>query len=234
MSGSRFEHRYSWIMAIDDEQSRLQELGILLEQSGFSYGTRSATNLLLLSDRLSAETLLKLSLAALHTASPDMALNGFERLAGVIGQNGLLSLLTNRRRLGQCMVLCVASPFLTNLVFWEPSFFTRLFINHELEQSRTRQELLERLLESIPASIDLPGLMKKLRIFKRFEILRIAARDLNGLAPLEEVTPELFYLVAYPLQQAYETCHRPLSQGQGQPRKTSISVFGPNDLTIIG
>lgn len=234
MSGSRFEHRYSWIMAIDDEQSRLQELGILLEQSGFSYGTRSATNLLLLSDRLSAETLLKLSLAALHTASPDMALNGFERLAGVIGQNGLLSLLTNRRRLGQCMVLCGASPFLTNLIFWEPSFFTRLFINHELEQSRTRQELLERLLESIPASIDLPGLMKKLRIFKRFEILRIAARDLNGLAPLEEVTRELSDLAAVTLQAAYETCHRLLSQEYGQPMKETLDGLRPTDMTILG
>ena len=169
MPGSRFEHRYSWIMAIDDEQARIRELSRLLEQSGFSYGTRSATNLLLLSDRLSVETLLKISLAALHTASPDMALNGFERLAGVIGQNALLGLLANRRRLNQCMVLCGASPFLTNLIFREPTFFIRLFIEHELDQSRTRQELLERLLASIPAGIDLPGLMKKLRVFKRFE-----------------------------------------------------------------
>lgn len=234
MSGSRFEHRYSWIMAIDDEQARVHELGRLLEQSGFNYGSRSATNLLLLSDRLSVETLLKISLAALHTASPDMALNGFERLAGVIGQNALLGLLTNRRQLNQCMVLCGASPFLTNLIFREPSFFTRLFIDRELEHSRTRQELLERLLGSIPAGIDFAGLMKKLRIFKRFEILRIAARDLNGLAPLEEVTRELSDLAAVTLQAAYETCHHLLTQEYGHPMKETPDGLRPTDMTILG
>jgi hypothetical protein len=52
-------------MAIDDEQARTRDLIRLLEQSGFSYGSRSATNLLLMADRFSVETLLKLSLAAL-------------------------------------------------------------------------------------------------------------------------------------------------------------------------
>ena len=42
------------------------------------------------------------------------------------------------------------------------------------------------------------------------EVLRIAARDLNGLASLEEVTAELSALASATLQIAYEVCPPPL------------------------
>ncbi len=234
MPSPRFDHRYSWIMAIDDEQARTRELICLLEQSGFSYGSRSATNLLLMADRFSVETLLKLSLAALHTPSPDMALNGFERLAAVVDHDHLQSVIENRRRLNQFMVICGSSPFLTNLIFKEPLFFSRLFADYELEQSRTRNELLSALRRNTPDGTDLTGLMKALRCFKRFEILRIAARDLNGLAPLEEVTRELSDLASATLQVAYETCHRLLVQEYGLPLKQTPD--GPRTalMTILG
>lgn len=111
---------------MEDEPSRDQELIRLLEQSGFAYGTRSATNLLLMAGSFSVEPLLKIALAALHTPSPDMALNGFERLAGILDRSHLDTVLASRKRLGQCMFLCGASPFLTNLIFKEPVFFSRL------------------------------------------------------------------------------------------------------------
>lgn len=126
-------------MALEDEPSRDQELIRLLEQSGFAYGARSATNLQLMAGVFSVETLLKLALAALHTPSPDMALNGFERLVGILDRNHLMAVIANRKRLSQCMFLCGASPFLTNLIFKEPAFFSRLFADNELELSRTRQ-----------------------------------------------------------------------------------------------
>ena len=149
----RFEHRYAWIMAIDDEQARSHELARLLEQTGFSYGSRSAVNLLLLSEHLSIVALQKDTLASLHTASPDMALNGFERLAGVVNREQLTAVLHHRRRLHQFMVLCGASPFLTNLIFKEPVFFSRLFSDNELACSRTRIELLAALRRMVPICI---------------------------------------------------------------------------------
>ena len=234
MPSNRFDHRYAWIMAIDDEQTRAQELGTLLEQSGFAYGIRSATNLILLSERLSINSLQKAALASLHTASADMALNGFERLAGAVCLADLNAVLANRRQLCQCMVLCGASPFLTNLIFREPSFFTRLFIQHELEQSRTRTEMLDALRRSLPEPVDMTSLMKALRSFKRFEILRIAARDLNGLSPLEEVTRELSDLAATTLQVAYETCHRMMVQEYGLPLKETPDGLRTAVMTIMG
>ncbi len=234
MSSTRFDHNFSWIMALEDEPSRDQELTRLLEQSGFAYGARSATNLLLMTGLFPVETLLKIALAALHTPSPDMALNGFERLVGILDRSHLMAVIANRRRLGQCMFLCGASPFLTNLIFKEPVFFSRLFADNELEQSRTRAELLAALRRNTPDTTDLAGLMKVLRCFKRFEILRIAARDLNGLAPLEEVTRELSDLASATLQVAYETCHHLLVQEYGKPLKQTDDGPRTAVMTILG
>jgi len=222
-------------MALEEEQARNRELARLLESSGFLYGLRSAANLLLL-DGFSVESLLKITLAALHTPSPDMALNGFERLAVVVDRLHLSAVVSNRRRLAQFMALCGSSPFLTNLIFKEPGFFIRLFVENELEQSRSRSDMLHRLRRELPEQADMATLMKVLRRFKRFEILRIAARDLNGLAPLEEVTRELSDLAAATIQVALETCERLLVREHGLPlhedgqRQALMTVIGMGKL----
>jgi len=221
-------------MSLDDEPSRNLELIHLLQQAGFAYGTRSAVNLQLLFEHFSVEALLKVTLAALHTASPDMALNGFERLASLVDRDHLMPVLNNRKRLNQFMVLCGASPFLTNLIFKEPTFFSRLLNDNELESSRSRVELLTTLRRNIPDAVDIAGLMKALRGFKRFEMLRIAARDLNGLAALEEVTRELSDLASATLQVAYETCHRLLVQEYGMPLKHTPEGSRQALMTILG
>lgn len=221
-------------MALEDEPARDQELARLLERSGFSYGSRSATNLLLLTGIFSIEALLKITMAALHTSSPDMALNGFERLTGQINREHLRDVIASRKRLNQFMFLCGASPFLTLLIYKEPCFFSRLFVNNELEQSRTRAELLAAMRRNIADQMDLAGLMKALRCFKRYEILRIAARDLNGLAPLEEVTRELSDLASATLQVAYETCHHLLVQEYGVPQKETTEGPRPAAMTVLG
>lgn len=230
----RFDHTFSWLLALEDEPSREQGLADLLEASGFAYGARSATNLLLLQSHFSVETLLKISLAALHAPSPDMALNGFERLAGVVAPETLAAVVKNRKRLGQVMLLCGSSPFLINLIYKAPCLFGRLFLEQELDQSRSHDEQLTVLRQFLPDDADLAGLMKTLRCFKRAEILRIAARDLCGLASLEEVTRELSDLAAVSLQVAYETCHRLLMREYGTPLMTTESGSRTAEMTIIG
>lgn len=234
MPGSRFDHQFSWIMALEDEPSREQGLSDLLEASGFVYGSRSATNLLLLQASFSVETLLKISLAALHAPSPDLALNGFERLAGVVEQETLATLIKNRKRLGQALFLCGSSPFLINLIYKSPSLLARLFIDQELDQARSYDEQLAALRQTLPEDADQAALMKALRSFKRAEILRIAARDLCGLASLEEVTRELSDLAAVSLQVAYETCHRLLVREYGTPLMTTDNGSREASMTIIG
>lgn len=234
MPGSRFDHQFSWIMALEDEPSRDQGLADLLERSGFAYGSRSATNLMLLQNSFSVEQLLKVTLAALHAPSPDMALNGFERLAGVLDREILTALVKNRKRLGQALLVCGSSPFLTNLAYKTPSLFGKLFLEQELDQGRSQDEQLQALRLTLPAEADMTQLMKVLRSFKRAEILRIAARDLCGLASLEEVTRELSDLAAVTLQAAYETCHRLLTHEYGTPLMSTDNGSREAAMTIIG
>ncbi len=234
MSGQRLEDRYAWIIAIDDEQTRVRELSRLLEQAGFSYGSRSATNLLLLSEKIAPNNLVKISLASLQTASPDMALNSFERLVGAISTDELEILLASRRRLGQCLILCGASPFLTNLICRKPDHFSRLFIKNELKQSRNVTEMLVLLDQMTSDDADLAGLMKGLRQFKQFEILRIATRDLCGLAALEETMLDLSALAEVTLQKAINVCHNLLVKEHGQPLRNMEDGHSQAAMTILG
>lgn len=234
MPGTRFDHKFSWLLALEDEPSREQGLADLLETAGFAYGSRSATNLLLLQDRFSVETLLKISLAALHAPSPDMALNGFERLAGVLDMELLTTMIKERRRMTQIMLLCGSSPFLTNLIYKSPCLFGRLFVEQELDRSRSHAEQLTALRESVAEDADLAALMKALRCFKRSEILRIAVRDLCGMASLEEVTRELSDLAAVSLQVAYEVCHRLLVREWGLPLMEIDGTRREAAMTVIG
>lgn len=231
---NRFGHRFSWLLALEDEPSREQGLAHLLEASGFVYGARSATNLLLLQDHFSVEELLKISLAALHAPSPDLALNGFERLAGVLGHKTLETLVKNRKRLGQALFLCGSSPFLVNLMYKSPSLMADLLVGHALDVAKSYDDLLKALRAAVPDTADLASLMKTLRTFKRAEIVRIAARDLCGLASLEEVTQELSDLAAVSLQVAYENCYRLLVQEHGVPLMVTEYGSRPASMTIIG
>lgn len=227
---NRFDHRFHWIMALEDEPARHEGLTQLLTSSGFAYGARSATNLLLL-EGFSIARLLKITLAALHAPSPDMALNGFERLAGVLDKSLLENLVNDRRNLVRFMNICGASPFLTNLIYREPCFFQRLFEQKQLEQPASHRDLLNRFRQAVPDDADLATLFKALRCCKRFEILRIAARDLCGFAPLTEVMEELSHLAAVSLQIALENCQQLLELEHGTP----LTMEGrPAAMTIIG
>jgi len=56
----------------------------LLEGFGFAFGARSAANLRLLSSLFPPEALYAITVAALATPAPDMALNGMERVLSLI------------------------------------------------------------------------------------------------------------------------------------------------------
>nr|WP_246545626.1 bifunctional [glutamate--ammonia ligase]-adenylyl-L-tyrosine phosphorylase/[glutamate--ammonia-ligase] adenylyltransferase [Pelotalea chapellei] len=221
-------------MAIEDAAIRGQELAAFLEQHGFLYGARSADNILLIQHQFPIETLHRIVVCSLMTPSPDMALNAFERLAGVIPSEDLLEAAGRRKRLNQFVLICGASPFLVNLIFKTPSAFRWLFLENGIDISRSGDEMLAVLRTQVDEQVDLACLMKLLRCFKRAEILRIATRDLNGLAPLEEVTAELSSLAAATLQVAYEVCRRCLVREYGIPLVKAENGTHEAEMTVIG
>ncbi|QWV93700.1 bifunctional [glutamate--ammonia ligase]-adenylyl-L-tyrosine phosphorylase/[glutamate--ammonia-ligase] adenylyltransferase [Geomonas oryzisoli] len=210
------------------------DLSHQLEQVGFSYGARSVENLRLLSEMLPGERLVELALAALATPLPDMALNGFERISTVVPREVLLEICSRRAVTIQLMNICGSSPFLTNIICRDPSYLRRLFIEREIMQRRSEDEMLQALRDRVPTGTSYADLFSCLRRFKYAEMLRIAARDLNGLATLEEVTGELSALAAATLQLAYEAAFTQLVQEHGTPMENSPDGLIPAEFTIIG
>ncbi|HBA89780.1 MAG TPA: bifunctional [glutamate--ammonia ligase]-adenylyl-L-tyrosine phosphorylase/[glutamate--ammonia-ligase] adenylyltransferase [Geobacter sp.] len=210
------------------------ELQHILEHAGFSYGARSVENLRLLSAILSGERLVELAMSALATPLPDMALNGFERIGTIVDRETLLELSSRRALLTQLMNICGSSPFLTNIICRDPSYLDRLFIQREIMHSRSEEDMLAALRSRVPEGTSYHDLLPHLRRFKYTEMLRIAARDLNGLSPLEEVTAELSALAAATLQLAYETAHRELAAEHGDPMMRTPDGLAPAEFTIFG
>ena len=235
----RFSQEFSRIIALTDSVVQLQELTTFLESHGFQYGARSADNILLLRPIFPPLTLHRIVINALMTPSPDLALNAFERLVGVVPTGHLTELAERKKRMAQCKLLCGSSPFLVNLMYKTPDILCWLFLENGIELSRSAEEMQAAVLATVDDTTDFATLQRALRCFKRREIVRIAARDLNGLAPLEEVMRELADLASSTLQVAYQVCRRCLVRDHGvpllvgeesPPREAEMTVIGMGKL----
>ncbi|MDR3579387.1 MAG: bifunctional [glutamate--ammonia ligase]-adenylyl-L-tyrosine phosphorylase/[glutamate--ammonia-ligase] adenylyltransferase [Oryzomonas sp.] len=225
-------------MGLDDHGGRARELADFLVSRGYLHGGRSAENVILISSLFSLDSLCHIVAGSLLTPVPDMALNAFERLTGVIPPEDLAEVAQRRKRLEQFILLCGSSPFLVNLIYKVPAAFRWLFLENAIDLARREGEMLATLRSQVDYTTDSTELFRVLRCFKRTEILRIAARDLNGLASLEEVTGELSSLAAASLHVAYEVCRRclvrecglPLMEGEDGPREAEMTVIGMGKL----
>jgi [glutamine synthetase] adenylyltransferase / [glutamine synthetase]-adenylyl-L-tyrosine phosphorylase len=209
-------------------------LAEVLEQGGFSYGARSAENLRLLLEVLSPEQVAELTVAALAAPLPDMALNGVERISTIADRTDFLAVCSKRSHVAQLMNICGSSPFLTNIICKDVSFFHLLFLEQEIMVARSEPEMLDALRSRLPDEVGYQDVFPLLRRFKYSEILRIAARDLNGMAPLEEVTGELAALASATLQVAYEAARRDLVREHGLPMERTETGSVDAEFTIMG
>lgn len=212
----------------DNERALVELLGGL----GFAYSPRSATNIRLLAEQLPLDTVTAIVLCALESPMPDMALNNLERISTIVPKEHLLQTTKISARLCQLLALLGSSPFLTNIICRDPEAFTMLFFSAGIEIARDESEMLAALRSEIPPDISYQELFSALRRFKYREMLRIAARDLSGMSPLEEVTAELSSLAAASLQVACEITRRCLTDEHGTPLLTESGEEA--ELTIFG
>ena len=199
-------------------------------------GERAATNLRLLDEHLRDRALLGQVLeAAQKTADPDAALNNLERLFGLLEQKALLTVLHDPQQCLQLLTLLGGSPFLTAILCRRKDYFDYLFGDKAIETAISAGQMSADLRALISEDADFAELQAGLRRYKAREVLRIAARDLCGLASLEEVMAELSDLAAAALQRAYDICRRPLQAEYGQPREqTEAGETLEAVMTILG
>jgi len=100
----------------------------------------------------------------------------------------------------QLLKICVSSSYLVNLLVKEPDLVNWLFLKEAILQKKTKEDFLKELRCFISQE-DFP---KSLRDFKAREYLRLWARDVNRLCPLEENLAELSDLAEACLQACYE------------------------------
>lgn len=234
MIRNEFFAEFQTAFAGDPECEQDRALIAFLERKGYVFAARSATNLRLLAYLVPVENLAGVAYAALFSALPDMALNGLERISGVVPKEELLAVCSRKQRLVQLLVLCGSSPFLTNIICRDPAYFRTLFTDRSIEIRRTEAESLAALREFVGGETGYQEIFPLLRRFKCHEILRIAARDLNNLASLEEVTGELSALAGSCLQIAYEAARRKLVEEHGRPLMKIPQGEREADLTVIG
>lgn len=231
---AEFSAELAKLLALEPEGEADRHLAELLTRAGYSYGARSATNLRLLSPLFPSDLLATIAVAALRTPLPDMALNGLERIGTVVPGEDLLTVCSKRQRLAQLLTICGSSPFLTNILVRDAGYCRYLFAERFIERRRSEGEMLAALRAEVGENTDYPAVFPILRRFKFMEILRIAARDLNGLASLEEVTAELSSLAAATLQIAYEAARSQLLAEHGTPLMRTAAGLREADLVVIG
>jgi len=234
MQVERFFREFCRIMSLDDHGERARELAEFLEYRGYLHGERSAENVILIGSHFSLDSLYRIIAGSLLAPVPDLTLNAFERLAGVIPTEDLEEVAQRRKRMEQFILLCGSSSFLVNLIYKSPAAFRWLFLENAIDLARREGEMLTALRSRVGETTDFTELLRVLRCFKRVEILRIAARDLNGLAPLEEVTEELSSLASASLQVAYEVCRRCLVRECGLPLMETENGLREAEMTVIG
>jgi glutamate-ammonia-ligase adenylyltransferase len=98
------------------------------------------------------------------------------------------------------------SPYLTQLMRRHPAVVTALFDHEGILVRKSPAQFTQDLQNKMEAVKDYPTFCSRLRHFKQEEILRIAARDLGGVADLKETTGELSGLAQACLQEAILFC----------------------------
>ena len=146
---------------------------------------------------------------------PDSALNHLERYAKISAQP-LRQLFSPISRLRASLTIFSHSHFLAETLYRHPELLEWTLRKEKLYRVLSRDEFRSDLGWLDAASSD-ADVARTLGRFKRMHVLRIALRDLLGLATLAEVTLELSNLADAVLQGAQEQVQQQLLRRFGRP-----------------
>ena len=138
---------------------------------------------------------------------PDLGLLQLRRLAEGPTRSTALA-VTFRDSTGAAERACRilgSSRFLGESLLHQPAFLEMLGDDDDLVREHTREELVEQALETLQWRSDVDQRRAGLRRFKRREFLRIAARDVLGLVPIEVTARELSNLAEAAVEAAVQS-----------------------------
>ena len=128
-----------------------------------------------------------------RSADPDMALNNWERFVAVQSdpQAHLAGMLEQPVRLSLLLSMFATSQFLVDTLVRNPEFLEWIADESRLHGPRSLQAMLADLHALSSEASDRDRWLSSIRLFRRRELLRIAARDFYLGAPIAVTTGEL-------------------------------------------
>jgi len=162
--------------------------------------------------------LLEAALAAASGApDPDLYLLNLARLAESLPAGDLWAAFARPEGPRILAALLGASAFLPERLARDPALFADLFVRGGVRRRADPGALAREAMERADAAADEEAIKQDLRRIKAREMARIAARDLGGLAPLEEVMEDLSALAAAALEGAVRFAKRAAAERYGVP-----------------
>ena len=128
-----------------------------------------------------------------RSADPDMALNNWERFVSVQRdpQQHLAGMLEQPVRLALLLSMFATSQFLVDTLVQHPEFLGWIADERRLHGPRSAEAMLADLRAMSADAADGERWLRAMRLFRRRELLRIAARDFYLGAPIAVTTREL-------------------------------------------
>lgn len=127
---------------------------------------------------------------------PDMSLLNLSRyVEATIAPSHFLSSLFLEEPICLLFVTIFSSSYyLSDILVRNPGYLSWLIGRETLESPKSHSQYLEELESQVAPFRDHRRQINSIKRYKRREILRIGARDLLGIAPVEEITAELSFL----------------------------------------
>lgn len=158
-------------------------------------------------------------------------------IASVLRRTTYLHLLLEQPAArAQLIRLCAASPWITRLIASQPILLDRLLdpedLHHPLTRAQIEAEISVRFAQ-LPAE-DFEQQMEALRQIKQQNVLRVAAADLSGFAPLMRVSDRLTWIAEAVLTHVLRLAWAQLSARHGIPRVARDGAEYRPGIGIVG
>ena len=124
-----------------------------------------------------------------------------------------------------------ASDYVAQSCLRGPDLLPRLVASGDLERSYETGEVDALLRERLQGIADQPSLARALRLFRRYQMVRIIWRDLAGAAPLAETLKDLSALADACVDQALDFLYERACAESGTPRSPEGV---PQRLVVVG
>lgn len=174
--------------------------------------------------------------SAAQSAYPDRALaRALPLVESVLRRTAYLVLLMeNPGAMERLIELCAASPWIANELACYPVLLDELLNSATLYSppplSELRKQLREQLLR-LPVD-DVEARMEALRIFKKGQVLRVAASDVTGALPIMKVSDYLTWIAEAVLEEVVAMAWRDLADRHGVPCRKDGSRCSPGFLVL--